>query len=224
MIRRRYTHGFTLVELLVVVAIVVTLLAILLPALGTARLQARLVKAHADLHRVEVALAMYGDEQRDRLPPVRFSCSLRTDFELPIELGRYHHLPADEEFLTAGAVSGFVTKIQLRDVFHPTATYRYLAPGAAIFNEHVVVADWRGLWVPAEFPDTRGEAGAYHSDVDTSPVRYALWSVGPDILSPKFTTTPGRIPLPGRFWCRGARDTGVITHYQARSGTSYRSP
>jgi prepilin-type N-terminal cleavage/methylation domain-containing protein len=51
--------GFTLVELLVVVAIITVLIAILLPVLGKAREQANRIKCAASLHSIGVGLMLY---------------------------------------------------------------------------------------------------------------------------------------------------------------------
>ena len=58
----RRSRGFTLVELLVVLAIITLLIAILLPALGKAREQARAAKCLANLHGMEQAQWMYASE------------------------------------------------------------------------------------------------------------------------------------------------------------------
>lgn len=62
------SKGFTLIELLVVVAIIAVLVAILLPALGKARDQANTVVCQANLHNIQLAMAMYVDENKGRFP------------------------------------------------------------------------------------------------------------------------------------------------------------
>lgn len=66
--RRGQSAGFTLVELLVVVSVIALLIAILLPSLKNARLQARQTKCGAQLHDVGVSLTSYAIDF-GRLPP-----------------------------------------------------------------------------------------------------------------------------------------------------------
>jgi prepilin-type N-terminal cleavage/methylation domain-containing protein/prepilin-type processing-associated H-X9-DG protein len=66
--RRRAQRGFTLVELLVVVAIIALLLAILLPALGKARVVAKRVVCGSNQRQVGIAAATHASERKDRFP------------------------------------------------------------------------------------------------------------------------------------------------------------
>ncbi len=65
--------GFTLIELLVVVAIIALLVAILLPALGRARENARRGSCASNLRQVGSALNQYAAENRDVFPRVPFT-------------------------------------------------------------------------------------------------------------------------------------------------------
>ncbi|MHB1158656.1 MAG: type II secretion system protein [Phycisphaerales bacterium] len=64
----RPLHGFTLVELLVVVSIIALLIALLLPALGKARDAARMTRCMSQMHQQAVALAGYAVENNGYLP------------------------------------------------------------------------------------------------------------------------------------------------------------
>jgi len=63
------TRGFTLVELLVVVAIIALLIAILLPVLGNAREASRTVKCLSNLRQIGLALRVYADANRGAIVP-----------------------------------------------------------------------------------------------------------------------------------------------------------
>lgn len=65
---RRSKLGFTLVELLVVVAIIAILSTIILGTLGGARKQARDTKRLADLKQLQTALEFYANSNQDNYP------------------------------------------------------------------------------------------------------------------------------------------------------------
>lgn len=210
---RHGMRGFTLIELLVVISILALLVSILLPSLGRAKRLARMVKAHAELRGVTTALAMYRQENRETLPPTRFSCSSRTAYELPIEL---------MDYLPQGRKNG-VEIVEMHDPFSPQRTYKYRAVGPAIMNESTILEDAATLWVPADLPGSEAETPRYYRDPEESPIRYAVWSVGPDPNSPKFDV-PGHLPLPRKYWLTGPSDTGVIVHFEDAHGLLHCSP
>ncbi len=62
-------RGFTLIEMLVVIAIIIVIAAMLFPVLGRARGKARVAKCAAHLRQIGLALRMYADDYDDEGPP-----------------------------------------------------------------------------------------------------------------------------------------------------------
>jgi prepilin-type N-terminal cleavage/methylation domain-containing protein len=69
-VRVRSRGAFTLIELMVVIAIIALLIAILMPALGKARASAKRTACGAQLKDIGVALQVYINNNRGRLPHV----------------------------------------------------------------------------------------------------------------------------------------------------------
>ncbi len=65
----RRSQGFTLVELLVVIGIMAILIALLLPALGRARVAATSLKCSSNQRQILTALLMYATDHDAHLPP-----------------------------------------------------------------------------------------------------------------------------------------------------------
>lgn len=207
------TAAFTLVELLVVIALIAILASLLLPALAHGKEKAKVARVHAELYGIGLALEMYSTDYAGKLPPVRVNCNSDLSVhwcELPVELADEHYLPHSNQGGRAA---------NLQDIFNPEHTYKYAAPGPQLLNG--APADNFAVWVPTNAPDMTG-GGAYFTDSKTSPVRWVVWSLGPQPDSARSQHTFA--PLSRDSWYRRTGDGGVIARYASRDGTQFKSP
>ncbi len=230
--------AFTLIELLVVVVIVALLLSLLLPALGRARMQAKMTRVHADLRHVTLAVDMYTMDNRDAVPATRIGCSAGVQCQLPPELATGGYLPPPPSTVA-------VPQAHFPDLFQPAHSYRYVAPGPVWYNgEYFDAPDQpykprARVWVPDDFPYCRDAEMTWETNAfgdlpeerPPCPVRYAVWSIGPDPQADKFPRNDwtgaieeDRFPLLRDYWMLHAGDVGLLTHYVDRAGHVFTSP
>ncbi|MHB1308065.1 MAG: type II secretion system protein [Limisphaerales bacterium] len=210
--RRR--RAFTLIELLVTISIIAILASLGFPALARAKEKARVIKVHAELYGLGLALQMYSDDHAGRVPPVRVNCNsdLATHWcQLPVEL-------ADQRYLPRHAAPG--READLEDPFARGHTYKYAAPGPQLLNGEPV--GHYELWVSRDFPTLDSEEGEYHRDPATCPVRWVVWSQGPRPLGAKNQSS--RAPMSAQTWYRRAGDDGVIVRFADQDGLQRKSP
>lgn len=210
----RQREAFTLVELLVVIAILALLAALLLPALARAKEKARVVKVHAELYGVGLALEMYADDHEGALPPVRVNCNsdLYSHWcQFPVEL-------AEQGYLPKGDRPGMAANME--DVFNPGHTYKYATPGPQILND-TPGGNFK-VWVPDDFPECVAASGRYYSARNDSPLRWVIWSMGPKPEGAK--ALDSRAPVAARSWYRRTGDGGVIARMATKEGMQFKTP
>lgn len=96
------SSGFTLVELLVVIGIIALLVGVLMPALGKARKQARLVQDQSNLRQIALSIFAYAS-QNDGMAPLA----------APQELGGPQGIvPASDPWLVVHMFGGFMPQDQ----------------------------------------------------------------------------------------------------------------
>ena len=193
MYRNRLSDGgFTLIEMLVSIAVIAILVSLVMPWLSKARTLALVLRAHSDMRAITVALEAYQSDHH-YLPPARTYCLSITHkvddyFELPPELIEYRYLDAP-----------------VYDIFNPERTYKYLSPGYGYANNTLTR---HNIWVPESFPHESGKDVLYR-DQASSPVKYALWSVGPAGPRSAFESRRLHHPVPQRLWYPNEKD-GII--------------
>jgi prepilin-type N-terminal cleavage/methylation domain-containing protein len=209
--------AFSLLELLVVIAILGLLMALMLPALSRARLQARVVKAKAELAGVTTALMMYYTDQL-AFPPSRTYCEMGPPekvhdwAELPPEL-------AKGGYYAAGPPGTTIT-VNALDPFNPGRTYKYLHPGKGFHNN---ASTSTTIWVPEGFPGGDASAGKdYYSEKD-SPVSFLVFSLGTFGDIGYWNGLSRHQPCNTEDWFKG-NNNGIIVRARMAKGTFVMSP
>lgn len=75
----RNHQAFTLVELLMVIAILMAFMALLLPALNSAREHGRRARCLSNMHQLGIAMGMYADQNDGKLPPYLYATQKQVD-------------------------------------------------------------------------------------------------------------------------------------------------
>ncbi len=202
-------RAFTLIELLVVIAIITLLMGILLPAMGKARLQAKIVAVNAELREIGMALEAYSFDNNGKFPPTRVDCMLGGHFyQLPLELveSKYLSEPGSDTFMAAG----------IEDRFNWGYTYKYRSVGTLIYNRTVTVKNGAYLWVPDGFPDNEKEEGQNYYNFQESPVSWILYSEGPNFDLNNMKEL--KYPVPKETWYSPQTSQGVIVRMRLKKG------
>ena len=202
-------NAFTLIELLVVIAITALLVGILLPAMGLARLQAKVLTVNAELRGIGMALEAYSLDHEGQYPPTRVDCMVGDHFyQLPSELveSKYLPIPSEKTFMAAG----------IEDRFNRGYTYKYRSVGTLIYNRTTVMKDCASLWIPDGFPNNEKEEGRDYADAEESPVRWVLYSEGPNFDLDRMKEL--KYPVPTNTWYDPQTKRGIIVRMRLANG------
>ncbi|MBP8303420.1 MAG: type II secretion system protein [Phycisphaerae bacterium] len=209
----RARPAFTLIEVLVVTALITLLMGILLPTLGRARIQAKVLAVHAELRDIGLALEAYAMDNRGLYPPTRVDCMLGSHFyPLPAELAESRYLPPPNPttFLSAG----------IEDRFNAGYTYKYRSTGTLIYNRTTVLKEGASLWVPDGFPHGDTQDGRLYTSPGRSPVSWVLFSLGPGFdQAEELRLKRLNYPVPKATWFDPRTKKGVIVRMRLANGT-----
>jgi prepilin-type N-terminal cleavage/methylation domain-containing protein len=203
-------HGFSLIELLTALAVLLILAALATPPALSSIERARVARVVSDLQTVEVALEAYRTDHQG-YPPVVVSCMTvdkQQVLQLPQELADGGYLPKNTRTKTSTL---------LEDPFDPGNTYKYAAPENYWMNGSKQ-DDRYPVWVPSDFPSCQSAAGKA-DDSANSPLAWAVWSQGPRPGPAKALSY--KAPTAASTWYRHTGDNGVIGRYKARNGATW---
>ena len=171
-IKTKVRHGFTLVELLVVISIIALLLAILMPALNSARQQAKRTICKAGMHQIGIAVGGYSSENKSKYPRANFynypiSSDPPVDLFVASALKPYMKemvmflCPANQGFVTGGWVKEYKAgRVFLDHMNRPFIGYNYF--GNYPYDTLVQPTDAaRKSWLKSYF--TRDELALFKS-------------------------------------------------------------
>jgi prepilin-type N-terminal cleavage/methylation domain-containing protein len=204
-------RAFTLVELLVVISIIALLLGLLGPAMGKARLQAKIVVVNAELRDIALALEAYSYNNDCLYPPTRVDCAAGDHFyQLPVELVENKYLPRanQDSYMSAG----------IHDRFNQGYTYKYRSVGMMIYNRTTIEPEGASLWVPDGFPNCAdaNEQGRYYYSLKDSPVSWVLYSQGPNFEINNMKKL--NYPVPKQTWYDSQKGSGVLVRMRLKNG------
>ncbi len=212
----RCKKAFTLIELLIIIAIIAMLMAILMPALGRAREQAKIVVVNAELYNIGMVLESYGMDNRNKFPPTRADCNpsaRKHVYALPQEL-------VDQGYLPKGEI-GKVRFAEIEDRFNRGCAYKYIAAGP-VYDYHGTPFGNQHLYIPEGFPDSTKTNLIEYENPITSPIKWVLFSLGPryDIESLEHKSFPIHkgFPIAKKFWYSPEKRQGVITRMRLKKG------
>ena len=192
-----------------VIAVIALLLAILIPSLSKARLQAKIIVVNAELGNIALALEAYAMDHENKYPPTRASCNSDAReywWALPQELVKSGYMP--------GGKSGTVTYSKVEDKFNPGYAYKYVAVGPRYDYIGTPIKPDQSLQIADGFPDKETTKYNLYKDPKTSPVTWVIFSLGPK-YDEQNAVLDG-FPVSKQYWYTPKTGSGIITRVRLK--------
>lgn len=202
--------AFTLIELLIVIAVIALLIAVVMPSLSLAKQKAKITTVNSDLRQIGICLEMYMEDNSGVHPPTRKDCNAGwADHQLPPELvdGGYLAPPDSTSGMSAN----------IKDRYNPTVTYKYWSVGQLYQNGKYMPYTNASLLIPNGFPNAEGtpETDIEYDDPKTSPVTWVIYSEGPEYDDWEVLKEQNG-PVAQRTWYDPQTKKGIITRVRLK--------
>lgn len=145
-LRKGFTRGFTLVELLVVIGIIALLISILLPALNRAKEQASAVKCQNNVKQLMTAFLVFAGDNKNHLPGNRDDWNRKLEWQRCFLFGGFQWSSNFDKAPEAGTIYKYVKNPEVYRCPSAPGSYARVGSGAVTNSrfDYAVYMIWPG--------------------------------------------------------------------------------